>query len=496
MNGERLLQLSKSSTQIEYETSTGNTFVTAYISGEIVKYFKVRYPNGVIGIFGFTTNTASKLAYPITKLTDAIGINISFSYIEDSNTYYIDKIRYGGRGEIGEAGYMSDFAKLQFIYTDNRIDVISQYVVDKTVKMTKILDKIECYANSEVTPEKTYDINYINTDNRIQNSPPTGVSQLMKISCTANKELNSLKFIYGENVSPAITKTENSFTGQSFDLKNTNALIGNFHDKNRNDALIVYPKAEIYQQGAHYDYTPVYPADKEIKIYNIQNEQLSTVTPLTTGAGFLSLLTIDVDNDGLDEVVKINTSGNVANNEVVSYSIYKPDESFGLSLQRTETKNYNIYISESYFDYSNYDWVDIYSIDSKKFYVGNFSGNGKSEILCVSGTNNVSIISFENSINVIYSNQNLFNHISNLIYPLDIDGDGQTEVLVIGNTKTDVYKYKSGAGFQDIADWALTSSEFSERQIMFADLNEDGNIDIVKSPQQNTVDVEYETRKA
>lgn len=497
LNGERLLQLSNTSSQIEFETSTGNTFVTAYISGNIVKYFKVRYPNGIVGIFGFTTNTVSKISYPVTKLTDATGNNINFTYIEDMNTYYIDVIRYGGRGEIGSTGFMPDFAKIQFVYADSRIDVISQYVVDKTVKMTKILDRIDCYANSETVPEKMYDINYSNIDNRIQNTPTTGVSKLTEISCSANgKDLNSLKFICGENVSPATTKTEKSFTDQSFDLKNTNVLLGNFYDKNRNDVLIAYPKGEIYQRGSHSEYTSIYPADKEIKVYNVQNMQLSPGSPIMSGSGFLGLLAADVDNDGFDEVIKINTSGNISNSEVVSYRIYKPNESSGLSFQRTETINYNTYLSESYFDEDIYEYVDIYSIDSKKFFVGNFSGNEKGEILCVSGTKKVSIISFENSINVIYSNQNLFNHISNLIYPLDIDGDDQSEVLVIGSTKTDVYKYKSGFGFQDIADWALTSTEFSERQIMFADLNQDGNIDIVKSPQQNTINIEYETRVA
>lgn len=121
LNGQKLLQFRNTSSEIEYETATGNTYVTAYYSGDIVKYFKVRYPNGIVGIFSFPANTTSRVSYPVTKLTDAIGNNINFTYTEDANTYYIDLISYGGCGETGNSGYMDDFARIQFFYTDNHI---------------------------------------------------------------------------------------------------------------------------------------------------------------------------------------------------------------------------------------------------------------------------------------------------------------------------------------------------------------------------------------
>jgi|GEM_PF-201921 len=490
LNGERLIQLSKTSTQIDYETSTGNTFVTAYISGETVKYFNVRYPNGIVGIFGFTTNNESKIVYPATKLTDATGNTINFTYIEDANTYYIDVIQYGGRGELGSTGFMPDFAKIDFIYYNNRIDVLSQYIVDKTVKMSKLLKKIVCYANSENYPENIYEINYSNTDNRIQNSPYTGISQLTEIFCSANgKELNSLKFICGENVSLDITKNVKTFADQSFDLTKVNVVRGKFESNIQNDGLIVYPKGNIYdiKDG---NYTTVYPSQNILKVFpNIQ--QTNTSYPLIADEGFLGVLLANIDDSAKDEIIKINSLGLGAGGETVKFSVYSTDLPQVLSEKTFNFDNYSNY------DPQTYEITE--SIYKKEFYTGNFTGKGIIEILCIpitiaSDYTSLYLVNLEKN-----SNINLgvvFRKVSSdLIYTMDIDGDGQTEVLHIGSSKTDVYKY-TGVKFEDIADWALTSKEFSDRQIMFADLNEDGNIDIIRSPIQNTVNVEFETRKA
>ena len=487
LNGERLIQLNKTSTQIEYETSTGNTFVTAYINGEVIKYFKVRFPSGIVGIFGFTDNTVSKIDYPVTKLTDATGNNINYTYIDDANTYYIDVIRYGGRGENGTTGYLADFAKVDFTYTDNRIDVISQYIVDKTVKMTKILDKIECYANSETIPEKIYNLSYSNTDDRIQNSPTAGMSTLTEIACVANgKELNSLKFICGENVSKIPIKTEKTFLGQSFDLKNVKVF--NMKSKSSaSSAFVKFPKIDYLSADG---LSLTYPPSEKIEILEDFLKDSYSTKNIDVGSGFLGALTGNVDGYEGDEIIRINSGGMQRYNDAMGgYFCIEPLTvnvfTIGVNNMFSLTGSKSIYIS----------YIQTMKMNKKDFLIGNFTGTGKDEL----------IIFFSNTSTLFNLNNTPYTQVTipigktseeDKVLAVDIDGDTQTEVIVIRATKTDVYKYKTGVGFQDIADWALTTVEFNERQILFADLNQDGNIDIIKSPLQNTLNVEYETRKA
>ena len=49
----RLIKISENVTTINYESEQGNIKVKAFLSGDVVKYFEVFYPNGTKGIFGY-----------------------------------------------------------------------------------------------------------------------------------------------------------------------------------------------------------------------------------------------------------------------------------------------------------------------------------------------------------------------------------------------------------------------------------------------------------
>ena len=80
LNGIRLIKTSTASTYILYESEQGNIKVKGYVSGNIMKYFEVFYPDGNKGIFGNTSNTQNNLYYPLMSLTDLKGNKISYSY--------------------------------------------------------------------------------------------------------------------------------------------------------------------------------------------------------------------------------------------------------------------------------------------------------------------------------------------------------------------------------------------------------------------------------
>ena len=62
LDGLRLIKISENASQIRYESEQGNIKAVAYISGTLVKYFEVFYPNGNKGVFGYNNNSLSLLS--------------------------------------------------------------------------------------------------------------------------------------------------------------------------------------------------------------------------------------------------------------------------------------------------------------------------------------------------------------------------------------------------------------------------------------------------
>jgi RHS repeat-associated protein len=499
---------------IRFFTTKGDIMITAFYSYlnniSYIQYFRVQYPNGLVGIFGFQDNTSSRLSYPITKLTDLNGNTIIFSYKSDNadlnsgttnEVYYIDEINYG------QCSDKPNFAKIKFTY-ETRPDQAFALQSTKTCIYRKRLNKIQTQINLETEPLRIYDLKYTNIDNRINGTPQTDVSRLTEIDCSSvGKSLNPIKFYCGEIVKQSIDKKEITFTGESFDLTKVNVVRGKFDSNSQNDALIIYPKSDIYKNDNGF-YTFMYPAKNQIKIYNkLDQTSANSLTPIDAEDGFEGIISANIDGVGSDEIVKINShfSGDDPTNpatakEYFTFKIYKvSDNTVALSNTKEYSCNppsYSVFFGEAGYapDYLTYFTTP------RKYLTGNFTGIGKTEVLSIpiissypSGYHyvynyNLYVFNLTNtSLQPVYTGIPFVNSASDIVYAIDIDGDGQTEIVKIGSDHTDLYKYKDGVGFEDIGDWNLKQSDFSDRQILFADLNGDGNIDIIKSPQPNSI---------
>jgi len=131
LDGTRLIKSSEESDGYLYKTEIGNIKVKAYLNGNIVKYFKVFYPDGATGIFGYTSNTLDKLFYPVTELTDARGNKINFTYTYSNNRYAIKNIQYNG-------------ATIEFTYTTTRPDTLISYNAGLKIMENSLLQSIIC----------------------------------------------------------------------------------------------------------------------------------------------------------------------------------------------------------------------------------------------------------------------------------------------------------------------------------------------------------------
>ena len=496
LDGVRLIknETTSTDTQYNYETVTGNTRVIAYVNGDIVKFFKVFYPNGTIGIMGYTDNTVSKLSYPVTTLTDMNGSVITFSYTLDTTdlnaestneTYYINEINYG------KCSSILDFAKLKFRYYSTRPDVMVGFQSTKSEIVRNLLYKIESFVNTDSV--RCYQFEYSNADPKT----PTivnDVSRLIQINSTANRErINPLKFYYGENISPSVSSTPANFTNANFNLNEVNAVRGKFDVNPQNDALLVFPKKEAYTpKAANGTYTTNYLNNELIKVYQNVKDGSSipcpiiingSDSPFTTGDGFEDVFSANVDGKGQDEIVKVNMRFDEVNNsdyEYLTFNVFGVNSNKKLQLLNSYDYQLGSLIYPNGMDYSVTPW---------KFYTGNFSGHGKTEVVALSKDNDIRnkalLIDLDGGGRNLFTQANIINT-NDIVYPMDIDGDGQTEIVCVKASQTVLYKYVDNiSGFQSVGSWALTTTDFNERnarQILFADLNGDGNIDIIFSP--------------
>jgi len=491
-----------------FESVTDNIVVTAITKNGIYTSFYVQYPNGNVGTYINLWGTDSPICFPISKLTDVNGNEIEYTYLPEdlsytsgngNEVYYIDEIKYG------KCADKDHFAKIKFNY-ERRGDRVFEIQSGKYAVYIDRLLSIQVFNLLTSTPIRTYGLSYTNHDNRLESTNYCDVSRLTQISCSASDvTLNPIKFYNGEKISDEIVRTDCTFSGRNFDGDKNIFLTGKLIDNNNDDHLIVYPKGEFYKQDMFLIANNngfAYPAQNVINVFkDVRSANANTVFQITAGEGFESLQVANIDGDKSDEIVKVNThyettTGDpIDSKEYFTFSIYKLDSD---SLILSKTKEYKC-DRVSFYNNPEFWAYPIGFTTPRKYFAGNFTGKGKSEILSIPnlcgliedtpGGFNKNVYLFDlstSSLEPAYKGIP-FSIQSDNVYAMDIDGDGQTEIISVGLEHTDLYKYKSGSGFEDIGDWSLNLGDYISRQIMFADLNGDGNIDIVKTPVETAV---------
>lgn len=229
LDGSRLIKISETSSQIDYQTEHGNVKVTFYApSGKY--YFDVWYPDGKKVTLGYPTNTSAQITYPITKSVDAFGGYIDFTYLLDNNVYYVTEIKYGSNS--------TQYGAVKFTY-QTRSDVQSSYIAGRLMKDSKLLSKIDTYYQSSMLLS-TYTLSY---DTSIY-------SFLSKLSLKSNgKEVNPLMFYYGGESDESRFQTSTAFLETYFANSKAPDLIlhkGKFNSLTRSEGLVAYPNFESY----------------------------------------------------------------------------------------------------------------------------------------------------------------------------------------------------------------------------------------------------------
>jgi YD repeat-containing protein len=499
LDGMRLIKMSETTTQITYQSEQGFINAVATLSGNIIRYFTVNYPNGNKAVYGDENNYTQQLYYPLIRIEDLHGNRVAYTYTLRNEQYYISKIEYGGTATLPH------YALVEFNY-GARTDINTQYSAGKTILKDWQLNSIVC--KSSGTMLRTYTLTYQYANN---------TALLQKIDCSSPAEsFNPLQFYYGNGSTTAqLVKTSTQLTSwfANTTVSNLKVSKGKFDYGTDNDGLISYPNLnpyyEYFQGGtllshSQKEYINNFATNQALLVYQgLQSTMASPSVSITAGTGFINMFAADIDGKPGEELIKINNLKN-GTLDRVEFRIYKANLYSGLALTNTYTFDLGELLT----------WYNTRSVHPKYFYSGDFNGDGKMEILAVACHNPLGNTSYLSKTYIFDVEAGIKRHEStglnfkidyavtsgindDILFPVDIDADGKTDIIHIHDNGTDIYTFDiSGTTYTKrliASNTNLKKSDIQYRQLSLGDLNADGLPDILVSPRESYYSNTYVT---
>lgn len=484
LDGKRLIELSRTSSQIQYKTEAGNIKVVANYTGDAISSFVVYYTNGDVSTYDINDG----VDFYITSSKDKIGNVITYSYTLCTGHYRLSEVTYGAGGK----------ATIEFKYGNEYSD--SPFTIFKNGKLIKYdyyLSQVQTKYSGLIL--KNYLLEYAKKDNR---------RILEKVRCTSGgtENIEPLIFDYAEDNT---TKTFTSTQSQLFKFfrfekpSEFHVLSAKISGGNDSDGIIMYqeknPYMEFYREGAlfrsstHY-MKNMYNGDEDILLATHIDNSIALGYKITTGEGFIDLFTCDLDGFQDDEIVKVNQNVDI-NREELKFTVYK-QSFYGFSKKYERIYHLAGLVSGN--------------LQPKYFYTGDFNGDGKTDVMVVTSSEFYrqnpgticTLLDLEND-KILYrgspfdfhnviprsgdpaiSSDEAFNR-SDKLFPLDFDGDGKTDVGIVKDDGTYYYTFKGSSSLTCellAKSTNLKKDNFKDRTFGAGDFNGDGNIDIIVSP--------------
>ncbi len=491
LDGTRLVyNIHNIENEFQYETSQGFILVKKHPSSGPISHFTALYPNGTTATFGFVDNTKTKYVYPLTSIVDIRGYRVDYEYLnyeENGNKYYIDKIKYGGESS------SSHLSEIIFEYT-TREDIVPAFISGIEVESNKLLTKVtSVHTNGEELRvyTLTHNLEY-------------GITQLTQIDCSVDSHsLNPLSFTY--NTPPIqneiLTKGHSKFLSSYFSSNSSTKPAysrGKFVKNRYNDGLITYITSPstyglvrikvkkilgIIVGGPWYEFGSLYPADQDILIAPGLSFYSETKV-IKAEAGFQAISAVDVDGDGVDEVVKVNFNGFSNNKTQLKITIY--------SLADGETltnRSFNVEVEGMVKDGS------LYSPISREYFFGDFRGVGKTQLVTISHNKTfknedrqsfIALIDLDEEAKL--SESSLFSYgfdSHEYLHPIDVNADGKTELCFATSSGYDVYTLQDNSFNKQTTYPNINRVTLNKKKSLFGDMNGDGKIDILLSPENS-----------
>ena len=487
LDGVPLVTNEHSATSSEYplETARGHILAATETNsyGRVTK-FTVLYPNGVRAVYGRSHSYNYNLVfYKLSEMTDLLGNKITFSYTIDSisGNDYITSIRYGYDSENNYSG------EINFTYTD-WADCPIRYFAGKTIRYTGRLSSIESRSDGEILA--TYNFTY-------QQSGPLWL--LNRIECTSGTaSLPPVEFTYPSIPASQYLKKDNqSITlGASFQIAPLYKR-GKFLNGEYRDGILIYPNYAPYSARrdpltSAWEYGCFSPKNQRIVFIprlEGNSHSIDTLT-LSFGEGFQTMDAVDVDGDGVDEMVKVNLDGVSNSKTKVRITTYKCNNSGEVS----DSTAFVVSLNGAHYNIYPYNRV---------YRWGDFNGDGKADLLAVAYNRNIddeeiglpqncytALIDLDSQ--SIITDSVLFDFSidkEECLFVYDIDGDGRTELCHAENDGIYVFRLWQSNHFSlDRILLSPLANIFTDedRPLYFADINGDGYLDIARTPSSSS----------
>lgn len=474
-------------------TATGNILAAPnYNSRGYVMSFTVKYPDGTTADFGDGADAAyNRLSYPVKEMRDLEGNRITFTYSSGihGGIDQLTAIRYGYTSADTYKGEMT------FSYSfDSGYPV--RYYAGRSVYRNCRLTGITSRCNGETMCQ--YTLSYEKKDN---------VWLLTQVDCESEGEsLRPLVFGYGaeddgDAADGSLYRDDSSrlilssaFTSDDCDFIYRR---GKFVTSSFNDGVLIYPYFDNYGVTAghkpflgswRYQFGSMYPEDQVILFAPSLSDFNDVDASLTTGSGFQTMEAVDVDGDGLDELVKVNFNGISGSNTRLLISVYE----CGPAGAPVQSSQFEVQVQGTI---TSGDYVSPYR---REYFWGDFRGNGKIQLLTVAFDKNYNDKQLHGQTSyaalIDLSSRTKLCEINLFDFPLsnyrslvtcDLDNDSRTELCYATESGLDVYRLSGSSWFVKEKTLAgVTSSVLSSatRPYHITDLNGDGYIDIMVAP--------------
>lgn len=333
LDGIPLVRNSNSATSAAYplETASGHILVAPEKNSQgYVTRFTALYPNGLTVVYGVESDKAFNLpSYPAVESRDLDGNKIEFDYYLDlvNGNHRISSIRYGFNpsGQYkGEIEFVYDLYPMSIVRYCNGAEFYRYY------RVTSIVSK----NNGDVIGR--YSLSYEEKDNEFL---------LSKVGYSSGSEsLRPLEFEYGEDESEQENPDRlcrnsdylllsSAFTQEDVDLYYRR---GKFVANSFNDGLLIYPSFPEYEVTDHrqplfghnyYEFGSLYPKEQKILFAPSLSDINDVDDSIVTGEGFQTIEAVDVNGDGIDEIVKVNFDGTVNTSTRLLITVYRCNSS-------------------------------------------------------------------------------------------------------------------------------------------------------------------------
>ena len=462
-------------------SAKGHILIKPNYNGETLTHFDALYPDGSKRTFGFSSTSRFTCTYPVSDAEDKDGNRISYNWTTDSNyEYRLSSISFFNSGNTG-----SPDGSIDFSYS-NRTDYIAKDRAGIRTFRKYLLKEIQIKESASVL--STYSLTH-NLEHE--------VNLLTGIDCTSDgKSLNPLKFTYGDEYytdpTPDFKREEQMFLSSYFNNSGDTDFIyrrGKFNAGRYNDGLVILPNFSTYARIAsqikwfkeYHLFGSTYSAD-QVFLIAPELSYISDVHQITAGSGFQYIDVADVDNDGVDEIIKVNHIG------FTSYAVYRISiygyNGTGIYLKREfDAEIYGILHSGDVFQ----------SPWQRCFMLGDFKGDGTIQLWTSMFNTDPYGVPFDSYMTLIDLNTGskltetyLFSlsgedYAAGKVFCADIDADSKTELCHATSGGLDIYKFNGSSFSLLYTDQTVDADGFANGYHL-TDINADGYTDIAVEP--------------